>query len=255
MRKRHFILLALLLSPGGRAICARAQDQPAKPAATPDKPEAPATKSPAPGAALDAPSVGAQDQPKLAAKPPRHVITNDDLAGKGDIFGAASSEIDISNINDCDRNCFDRVRMGAPGLADAAGQWKRDLLHGIDKVTADAKWQAALGEMARAKGRFCVLGREKNDALANNADPRNVTERELLIEEEFDRKFKAAQAQLDAAFADADAVVRGYNGIIVPFMNLQKGRVTSAPCLQPQPSRYRPYQPPADDPPDDPDDP
>lgn len=255
MRQRHFILFALALSLAGSVISARAQDQPAKPAAAPDKPEAPATKSPAPGAALDAPSVGAQDQPKLAAKPPRHVITNDDLAGKGDIFGAASSEIDISNINDCDRNCFDRVRMGAPGLADAAGQWKRDLLHGIDKVTADAKWQAALAGLARAKGRFCELSREKNEAIANNADPRNVTERELSIEDEYDRKFKAAHAEFNAASADADAAMRGYGGIIVPFMNLQKGRVASAQCVQPQPTRYRPYQPPRDDPPDDPDDP
>ena len=73
------------------------------------------------------------------------------------MFGSASAEIDISNINDCDRNCFDHVRMGAPGLADAGGQWKRDLLRAIDKVTADAKWQGALAGLARAKGRFCEL--------------------------------------------------------------------------------------------------
>ena len=83
-----------------------------------------------------------------------------------------------------------------------------------------------------------------------------MTEQELSIDEEFDRKFKVAQQELNAAFADADAVMRGYSGIVVPFMNLQKARVSSAPCVQPQPPRYRPYQPYQPyQPPDDPNDP
>jgi len=253
MLQRHLILFVLVLSLGGRAICAQEPDKPADPAATPDKPQQPAakpTETPAPPTPEASPS---QEPPKTTAAKPHHVITNDDLQ-KGDMFGAASLEIDISNINDCDRNCFEMVRRGAPSLADPAGQWKRDLLHAIDKVSADAKWQAALGSMARAKSRFCQLAREKNDALANEANPRNVTEQELSIEEEYDRKFKAAQGQMNDAFADADAVIRGYSGIVVPFMGLQKMRVTNAACLQPQPSRYRPYQP-RYVPPDDPDDP
>jgi hypothetical protein len=250
MRQRPFILLAIAVSLVGSATSMRAQGAPETPPAVPEKPQQPAANSPTQAPAADA------NQPQEPAKPApnrtHHVITNDELAGKGDVFGVAGAEIDISNINDCDRNCFDRVRTGAPGLADAAGQWKRDLLRGIDKVTADAKWQAALYEIARAKGRFCQLGREKNEALANNANPRNVTEQELSIDEEFDRKFKAAQQDLNAAYADADAVIRGYSGIVIPFMNLQKSRVASAPCVQPQPPRYRPYQPPQPDDPDDP---
>jgi hypothetical protein len=252
MRQRLFILLALALSLAGSAISARAQNQPA-PVSTPDKPKQPAVSSPSQSPEPDT------NQPQDPAKPaprPHHVITNDDLAGKGNLFGSASDDIDISNINDCDRNCFDHVRMGAPSLADAGGQWKRDLLRAIDKVTADAKWQGALAGLARAKGRFCQLAREKNEALANNANPRNVTEQELSIDEEYDRKFKAAQQELNAAFADADAVMRAYSGIVVPFMSLQKARVSSAPCVQPQPPRYRPYQPYQPyQPPDDPNDP
>jgi hypothetical protein len=251
MRQRPFILLALAVSLVGSATSTRAQDQPTTPAAVPDKPQQPATNSPT---QTPAPEANQPQEPVKPGRRPHHVITNDDLTGKGDVFGAASADIDISNINDCDRGCFERVRTGAPGLADAAGQWKRDLLRGIEKVAADAKWQAALGEMARTKGRFCVLGREKNEALANNADPKNVTEQELSIDEEFDRKFKAAQEDLNAAYADADAVIRNYSGIIIPFMNIQKGRVASAPCIQPQPARYRPYQPPQNDP-EDADDP
>jgi hypothetical protein len=246
MRQRPFILLALSLSLIGSAASARTQDQPAA-----DKPQQPAADRLPPAAAPD------PKQPQEPAKnplKPHHVITNDDLAGKGDIFGSASAEIDISTINDCDRNCFERVRGGAPGLADPAGQWKRDLLHGIDKVTADAKWQGALAELARAKGRFCEIDREKSEALANNANPRNVTEQELSIDEEFDRKYKMAQAGLNAAFADADQQMRGYSGIVVGFMTMQKARISSAPCMQPQPPRYRPYQPPYA-PPGDPDDP
>jgi hypothetical protein len=252
MRQRPFILLALALGLAGSAVSARAQDQPTSPAVS-DRPKHPPTNSPSPALTPDA---SQSQEPAKPALKPHHVITNDDLTGKGDIFGSASPDIDISNINDCDRNCFDRVRMGAPGQADAAGQWKRDLLRGIDRVTADAKWQGALGGLARAKGRFCQLAREKNEALANNANPRNVTEQELSIDEEFDRKFKAAQQELNAAFADADVVMRGYSGIVIPFMSLQKARVSSAPCVQPQPSRYRPYQPYQPyQPPDDPNDP
>jgi hypothetical protein len=240
---RPFILLALVLSLGGSPISARAQEQSTAPPTT-DKPQ-PLSQTPVPD----------QSQPQPPTKPavkPHHVITNDDLTGKGDVLGAASADIDISNINECDRNCFERVRMGAPTLADPGGQWKRELLRGIDKLTADAKWQGALAQLARAKGRFCEIDREKSEALANNANPRNVTEQELSIDEEFDRKYKAAQAGLNAAFADADAQMRGYNGIIIPFMNIEKARISTAPCIQPQ--RYRPYQPPQNNP-DDPDDP
>jgi hypothetical protein len=255
MPQRPFILLVLAASLASSAVSARAQDQPATPAANPDKPPQPAATSdpqnpPPPDSAPDA---SPQQSPVKDAVKNHHVITNDDL-DKGDTFGSPGSEIDISGINDCDRNCFENVRRAAPSLADPGGQWKRELLHAIDKVTADAKWQGALAGLARAKGRFCQLSREKNEALANDADPKNVTERELSIDDEYDRKFKAAQAELNAAFADADAVMRGYSGIAVPFMNLQKGRVSSAPCIQPQPPQYRPYQPPYD-PPDDPDDP
>jgi hypothetical protein len=252
MRGFPFLLLVLLLSHGASAVSTRAQDQPTAPAANPDKPPQPPRDSPAQTPAPDG------HQPQTPDKPvqkPHHVLTNDDLQGKGDMFGTASVDIDISNINECDRNCFESVRRGAPALADPAGQWKRDLLHGIDKATADAKWQGALNGLARAKGRFCQLDREKAEALANNANPRNVTEQELSIEEQYDQKYKAAQSDLNAAFGDADLVIRGYSGIVVSFMNLQKARISSAPCIQPQPSRYRPYQPPPDDPPGDPDDP
>jgi hypothetical protein len=249
MPQRPFILLSLALSLGGSCISARAQDQPAAPAT--DKPQQPAANSPV---QTPAPDGNQPQEPRKPVPKPHHVITNDDLAGKGDGLLAASADIDISNINDCDRNCFERVRAGAPALADSSGQWKRELLRGIDKVTADAKWQGALAELARAKGRFCEIDREKSEALANNANPRNVTEQELSIDEEFDRKYKAAQGDLNAAFADADAQMRGYSGIIIPFMDMQKARVSTAPCIQPQRPRYRPYQPPQNDP-DDPDDP
>jgi hypothetical protein len=249
VRQRPFILFLLAVSlTGAAAISARAQDQPATPAPNPDKPQQPPANSPTPTAAPDEnhPQKGGDPVPK-----PHHVITNDDLSGKGDALGGASADIDISNINYCDRNCFEMVRRGAPGLADPAGRWKHELLHEIDKVTADAKWQAALAGLASAKGRFCRLDREKAEALANKADAKKVTEQELSIDEEFDRKYTAAQAALNDAFAEADAQMRGYSGIVVPFMNLQKGRVSNAPCIQPEAPRYRPYQRPVDDP-DDP---
>ena len=249
MRLRPFMLLAITLSLAGSAISTRAQDKPAPASPSPDKaPQTPANP-PAPSATLD----GKQAQnPTKAALKEHKVLTNDDLKGIGQTPGSGSSEIDLSSINDCDRNCFERVRMSGSSLIDANGQWKRDLLQGIDKIRDDAKWQAALFQMARIKGKFCDLAREKNDALANMANPRNVTAEELAIDEEYDRKFKASQQDFNGAYADADAVKRTYSGIVVPFMTMQEQRVATAPCPQPPPPRYRRYQPPEPDEPDDP---
>jgi hypothetical protein len=249
MCPRPLILLAITLCLGGSAISASAQDQSSPAGSSPDRATQPAANSPAANPSTDA------NQAQEPAKPPvktHKVITNDDLKGISRASGSGSSEIDISSINECDRNCFDRVRATAGPLAAADGQWKRELLQGIEKITADAKWQGALLALARLKGKYCDLTTEKNEALANVANPKNVTEAELAIDEEYDRKFKAAQQEFNGAYADADAEKRTYGGIVVPFMTMQEQRVASAPCIQPQPARYPRYQRPEPDDPDDP---
>jgi hypothetical protein len=249
VRQRPLILLGFALCLAGGAIPARAQDKPAPPASSPDKPSQTAAN-----AAETNPAHEAKQAPETtkSALKAHKVITNDDLKGIGQAPGYGSSEIDLSAINDCDRNCFERIRMSRGAVIDANGEWKHDLLQGIEKLSSDAKWQGDLLQIARIKGKFCDLGMEKNDALANTANPRNVTAEELRIDEEFDRKFKAAQQDFNAAVADADALKRTYSGIVVPFMTMQEERVFAAQCPPPPQPKYRRYQRPEPDDPDDP---
>lgn len=276
MHRRPFLMLVLALSTAVSVISTRAQDQPAAAPANSERPPAaranPAAQNPAPdtgkpkltaaepaaensGAQGTKPyaSAGpatAQDGSKPAAKA-HHVITNEDIEAERERLASANSDVDIGNINDCDRTCFDMVRGNSNYGLVQNPDWQRDLLHGIDQVSADAKWQAALFEIARMKARFCALSQEKNDAVANIADPRKMTEEEISVDEEYDRKFKAQQGELNSALAQADALMRTYSGIVVAFMNLQKQRASNRVCVIRSPVMYRPYNSPRDDP-DDP---
>jgi hypothetical protein len=235
MRLRLSILLATALSLAGSVIPARAQNQqPANP---------PATNSAPDGKPADKPATPPKKSPK--------VIDNDDIAGKGKLLfpHASHSGIDLSGINDCDRNCFERVRTAAGILAGADVQWKRDLLDGIDKIREDEKWQTALLELANVKGNFCDLQEEKNEDLARHSDPKNVTPEEIAIDEEYQRKFQAAQQDLMDAMASTDTLIRAYRGIGVRFMAMQKDRIVTAYCQQqPQRPMYRPHTDNSDDP-------
>jgi hypothetical protein len=271
MHRRLFIMVVLALSPAVALTSARAQDQPSANSGKPEpaaganpaeqnpgpqagKPAEPAAKPAEESAAAQgtapyasARPATAQDGSRPAAKE-HHVITNEDIEAERERLASANSDIDIGNINDCDRTCFDMVRGSSSYWLVQNTDWKRDLLHGIDQVSADTKWQAALFHIARMKARFCDLSQDKNDALANIADPRRMTEEEISVDEEYDRKFKAQQAELNSAFAEADAVMRSYGGIVVAFMNLQKQRASNRICVIRSPVMYRPYNSPRDDP-------
>jgi hypothetical protein len=278
MHRRPFIILVLALGTTVTAIPTRAQDQPAAEPASSDRPQPaasanPAAQNPAPDtgkpklaaakpAAENSAAQGttphasarpatAQDDDSKPAEKAHHGITNEDIEAERERLASANSDVDIGNINDCDRTCFDFVRGNSNYWLKQNTDWQRDLLHGIEQVSADAKWQAALFQIARMKARFCDLSQEKNDALANVADPRKMTEEEISVDEEYDRKFKAQQAELNSAFAQADAVIGTYGGIVVSFMNLQKQRAGNRVCVIRSPVMYRPYNSPRDDP-DDP---
>jgi len=274
MPQRHITLLLLSVSYCTCATYAqtRSQQPPSSaPAPTTDKPKQPsaeagpqapppsaspsqqaADKSAAPNAAPSSDAAQGPDQVKPAATGKgHHVITNEDIQAKHELIASANSDVDIGNINDCDRTCFEMVRSQAGYWLVQNTDWKRDLLRGIEQVSDDPKWQAALFHIARVKARFCDLSQDKNDALANVADPRKMTEDEIAIDEQYDRKFKAAQAELNSALAEADAITRTYSGIVVTFMNMQKQRACNRVCIIRYPVRYRPYSPPRDDP-DDP---
>jgi len=273
MFQRPCIVLALALGLAASALSASAQDQPATTAPSSDKPQPSASPSPSaqssvadrdkpnlaaakpvsgnsPGPAttpvISSPPAVAQDSTKPAK--PRRVITNEDIEAEHEQLASANSDIDIGNINDCDAACFEAVRSWANYYIVRNTDWKRDLLHGIEQVTEDGKWQAALYQIARSKSKFCDLNQDKNDAIADMADPRKMTEDEIAIDEVYDRKFEAAQSNLNAAYSQADAIMRTYSGVVVSFMNLQKQRAGNRVCVIRYPVMYRGYRMPLDDP-------
>ena len=259
MSLNHSIALTLIvaLGLGLGGISARAQEQPAAPVATSDKPKSPAETNPPalPPAPNDGkpqdpvapPPENANAVPKPAARV-HHVITNEDIEAQNEQLASANSGFDIGNINDCDTNCFDWVRNSANYYIVRNTDWKRDLLRGIEQVTADAKWQAALYQIARLKAKFCELSQDKNDALVDTADPKNMTENEIAIDEAYERKFHERQADLNAAYGNADSIMRSYSGVVIGFMNLQKQRAGNRTCLIRYPVIHRGYKTPLDDP-------
>jgi hypothetical protein len=281
MRQNRSITLALAVVLGFAisGVSARAQDQPAAPAANSDQPKQPASTNPPPqqpardadkpqqpatkpaaandapqsttpgagGSSATSPNAAQAAAPKPAAKA-HHVITNEDIEAQHEQMASANSDVDIGNINDCDSTCFDWVRNSTNYYVVRNSDWKRDLLHGIEQVTEDTKWQAALYQIARLKSKFCDLNQDKNDALADMADPRKMTEDEIAIDEAYDRKFEAAQSDLNAAYANADSVMRSYSGVVVAFMSMQKQRAGNRGCVIRYPVMYRGYRAPVDDP-------
>jgi hypothetical protein len=55
--------------------------------------------------------------------------------------------MEFSEINDCDRYCFENVRQLARAPSCSNPNWKRDLLQAIDRVRSDAEWQTDLREL------------------------------------------------------------------------------------------------------------
>ena len=98
------------------------QQQDPKPSPTEQKPSD--TPQQQPTAASSAPAVTATPPAKPPDKP-RRVITNDDLKGGG---GSGFSPMEFSEINDCDRYCFENVRQLARVPTGSNPNWKRDLL-------------------------------------------------------------------------------------------------------------------------------
>ena len=179
------------------------------------------------------PSESPQQPAASPAKPadkPKKVITNDDLKGGGG--GDGFSAVNFGQINDCDRNCFDQVRQLARVSPGADANWKRDLLQAIDTVRKDDDWQKYLRDLYDVHLKFCRLGGEKRDELAKYADPRNVTPKEIAIDDKYDAKFKQTQAELTNVYARQSALQRrfGENPFAYQFSIVQTNRIQNASC-------------------------
>src|SRR5260221_3023400 len=126
--------------------------------------------APTPQEAALKPAPSDNPAPASDAKPPRprkKVYTNDNLpkANPGDFSGA-----DFSEINNCDRNCFEQVRQLAHVFPGSNPTWKRDLLRALDTVRKYANWQKNLPDLYDAHQRSCALCSGKLDDIAYVAD-------------------------------------------------------------------------------------
>jgi len=198
-----------------------------------------AALKPAPSDNPSQPPAGADAKP---SNPRKKVYTNDNLpkANPGDFSGA-----DFSEINNCDRNCFEQVRQLAHVFPGSNPNWKRDLLRALDTVRKDADWQKYLRDLYDVHQRFCALGAEKRDEIAYVADPANVTPREIAVEDKYDAKFKQAQSSLEQVSAPQHGLQQlfGASPFSLQFSQLQVSRIQNAPCGS---QRY-PYPAPSGD--------
>ncbi len=219
-----------------------------------DPKPAPADQKPAgathqPAAAPATPAVPALPAspvaPVTATKPvdkPRKVITNDDLKNPGSGEGSGFSPMEFSEVNDCDRNCFENVRQMARAQTASNPNWKRDLLHAVDQVRKDDEWQKYLRELYDVHLKFCQLGNEKKDELNRYADPHNVTPREIAIDDKYDAKFREVQTSLQTLYYRQGDLQRsfGANPYAYQFSMVQTSRIQNASCAPPRYPNYAP---------------
>ena len=188
------------------------------------------------------PADSQQKQPSApAAKPaakPKKVITNDDLTGSGGGFGFSSAE--FSQINDCDRSCFLNLQQSIRIDPAQNPHWRRDVLRAIDLVRKDAAWQRILHDVYDLHIKTCDLQAEKQEELAKAADPANVTQQEVDIEEKYEVKFRELQEQVNAVRARQSALKGDTNDnpVVFRFRIYQENRLQGAPCAQPVYRRY-----------------
>ena len=181
----------------------------------------------------------------LPAKPRRHVYDNDNLPTG---HGSGLAFTDFSEVNDCDRNCFDQIRQLSHINVVGNSNWKRDLLRSLGPVRSDPEWQLYLHQLFDVHLRFCQIGDDKRDELAHVADPRNVTPGELAVDDKYDAKFRQAQASLETLYSRQRTLQQKFAGnpFSLQFSQLQVSRIQNAPCAQ---QRYTASSPTdADDP-------
>jgi hypothetical protein len=234
--RRQILFLALLLPlPGSIALAQSPDPSGASPQASP---------SPAPAK----PAANPDAQAKPPAKPHK-VYTNEDFdARPHDVVVEGGRDL-LQALNTCDRACFDQVAQRANASGAYSSRWKLALLDAVDTVKADSAWQGILGEILGVQANACELQVKKTQDLQQLSDPRTVTPAELLVEREYEPKFRDIQNRLNALLNRANAHIAKATQSVVQssYMQLQVDKLVHATC------RISVPRPPDDT--DDPDDP
>jgi len=248
MRPRYAFFALVLTASAVASARAQAPDQ------APSQPGQPVpTSQAAPAQSAQAsPSQQAKQSPQTLAPKRHRVFTNEDfdnLPHEANVNGGREL---LDQVNSCDRACFDQVAR-ALGTYSFDTRAKQTLLNAVDKAKEDLPWQGLLGEAIANQYQSCELQMKKKQDFDRFADPRTVTHKELMVDREYEPKFREMTRRLNEVAARANARIRQVTDpFVAEFMRVQLSRVLNANCqifVTELPERRVPDDP---DPPDSP---
>lgn len=172
--------------------------------------------------------------PKLSiAVDPHKVLTNDDLqklAEQEDGMDAAGGSVDLSEIYNCDFHCYNRVREMAQVYPASNLDWMRELHAGLDKLKDDAEWRAVLVRLGGIRSDYCSVAEEEHDALNAADNFENVTNEQINIREEYNRKLQALNQETTETYGRMTPLQAKYSRMVAAFMSMQVSRVMASRC-------------------------
>jgi len=170
------------------------------------------------------PSSQAGASEKKSARP-KKVYTEDDLRSGGSTASSAAREVDLSDINSCDRNCRAELLKGLV----TPGGWDSDkgLARALEGIRGDAQWQAALHAYARYRVRFCELEKERERASKDPTAAARTAEyarKEKALGDEMRRNVRTRWS--DPYWIGSDPILN----LEHRFTSYQVGRIIMSPC-------------------------
>ena len=224
MRTRHCLFVALLAVSTASIAHAQSPEQTPPPNQQQSTPT-PLSRTPTPAAV----SVS-QSQP-VPATPKRHkVFTNEDfdsLPHEANVNGGRDL---LEQVNSCDRNCFDQVARNL-GTYSFDARAKQALLNAVDKSKEDLPWQGLLGEIIAIQAQSCELQMKKRQDLDRFANPNTVTHKELMVDREYEPKFREMTRRINEVSARTNSHIREITDPFqAQFMRVQLSRVVNAQC-------------------------
>lgn len=203
----------------------------------PAQSENPQAKTPQ-AAQPEASPVAAQ-KPKLVLEP-RKVLDNENLPGVLDKRGVnvVGTAAGLEGIYDCDVNCYNQARQSANVYPSNDLSWMRDLHAGIDKLQDDDAWRAHLVKLVDLRSQYCKLAVEEARALERVDNEQNVTDEQISIREDYNRKVAELGQEFQAEYGRASMLEAKWTPLVRGFMQLQERRITSTGCVSPVQYRY-----------------
>ncbi len=226
MRARYAFLTLALAASAAASARAQAPDQAPPRSGQPTQ----TSQSASAQSAQASPSQQAKQSPQAPAPKRHRVFTNEDfdnLPHEANVNGGREL---LDQVNSCDRNCFDQVAR-ALGTYSFDARAKQTLLNAVDKSKEDLPWQALLGEAIANQYQSCELQMKKKQDFDRFADPRTVTRKELIVDREYEPKFREMTRRLNEVAARANARIRQItDAFLAEFMRVQLSRVVNANC-------------------------